>query len=84
MFRYLDVEVKVRVRDLLERKPAKVYTVAPSAHVDAAISQMMAHDVGGLPVVSPTTNSSDSSPSVTSCERFGCTPEPSTSFACTT
>jgi len=53
MFRYLDVEVKVRVRDLLERKPAKVYTVAPSAHVDAAISQMMAHDVGGLPVVSP-------------------------------
>jgi CBS domain-containing protein len=47
------VEVNVRVRDLLERKPAKVYTVDPSAHVDVAISQMMAHDVGGLPVVSP-------------------------------
>jgi CBS domain-containing protein len=46
------VEAKVRVRDLLERKPARVYTVEPSAHVDIAISQMMAHDVGGLPVVS--------------------------------
>jgi CBS domain-containing protein len=45
------VEAKVRVRDLLERKPARVYTVEPSAHVDVAISQMMAHDVGGLPVV---------------------------------
>jgi len=41
----------VRVRDLLERKPARVYTVEPNAHVDVAISQMMAHDVGGLPVV---------------------------------
>ena len=43
--------VKVRVRDLLERKPARLFTVEPSDHVDAAISQMMAHDVGGLPVV---------------------------------
>lgn len=41
----------MRVRDLLERKPARLYTVEPGAHVDAAISQMMAHDVGGLPVV---------------------------------
>jgi CBS domain-containing protein len=38
------VEAKVRVRDLLERKPARVYTVEPSAHVDIAISQMMGPD----------------------------------------
>lgn len=43
----------MKVRDLLERKPEKVYAVEPSAHVDVAISQMMAHDVGGLPVVHP-------------------------------
>ena len=38
------------VRDLLDRKPARLITIEPSAHVDAAISQMLAHDVGGLPV----------------------------------
>jgi len=41
----------VKVRDLLERKPSRLFIVEPSAHVDAAISQMMAHDVGGLPVL---------------------------------
>jgi len=40
----------VYVRDLLDRKPARLITIEPSAHVDAAISQMLAHDVGGLPV----------------------------------
>ena len=41
----------MRVRDLLERKPERLFTVGPNDHVDVAISQMMAHDVGGLPVV---------------------------------
>ena len=40
----------MRVRDLLDRKPAKLVTIEPSAHVDAAIGQMLANDVGGLPV----------------------------------
>ena len=40
----------MRVRDLLSRKPAKLVSIESSAHVDAAISQMLAHDVGGLPV----------------------------------
>jgi CBS domain-containing protein len=38
----------VRVRDLLDRKPARLFTIEPSAHVDAAIGQMLAKDVGGL------------------------------------
>jgi CBS domain-containing protein len=40
----------VRVRDLLDRKPARLVTIEPSAHVDTAIGQMLANDVGGLPV----------------------------------
>jgi len=40
----------VRVRDLLDRKAARLFTIEPSVHVDVAISQMLAHDVGGLPV----------------------------------
>jgi CBS domain-containing protein len=43
-------EVEVRVRDLLERKPAKLITVELGRNVDAAITLMMEHDVGGLPV----------------------------------
>src|SRR4051794_15641911 len=40
----------VRVRDLLEQKPSRLVTVEPTVRVDFAISQMTAHDVGGLPV----------------------------------
>jgi CBS domain-containing protein len=42
----------VRVRDLLARKPSKLVSVEPDAHIGTAIALLMAHNVGGLPVMS--------------------------------
>jgi CBS domain-containing protein len=42
----------VRVRDLLARKPSKLVTVEPDAHIGTAIALLMSHNVGGLPVMS--------------------------------
>jgi CBS domain-containing protein len=41
----------MRVRDLLRHKDSRVVTVTPGADVAAAVRLMMAHGVGGLPVV---------------------------------
>lgn len=41
----------MRVRDLLARKPSKLVTVQPDAHIGAAIALLFAHNVGGLPVM---------------------------------
>lgn len=46
----------MRVRDLLARKPSKLVTVEPNAHIGTAISLLMAHNVGGLPVMSANGN----------------------------
>lgn len=43
----------MRVRDLLARKPSKLVTVEPDAHIGAAIALLFAHNVGGLPVMKP-------------------------------
>lgn len=42
----------MRVRDLLARKPSKLVTVEPNAHIGTAIALLMAHNVGGLPAMS--------------------------------
>lgn len=41
----------MRVRDLLARKPSKLVSVEPDAHIGAAIALLFAHNVGGLPVM---------------------------------
>ena len=41
----------MRVRDLLARKPSKLITIEPDAHIGTAIALLMAHNVGGLPVM---------------------------------
>jgi CBS domain-containing protein len=39
------------VKELLRRKPSKVYTVRPDASVAAAARLLLEHRIGGLPVV---------------------------------
>ncbi len=46
----------MRVRDLLARKPSKLITIEPDAHIGTAIALLMAHNVGGLPVMDPRGN----------------------------
>jgi CBS domain-containing protein len=41
----------MHVRDLLDQKPATLITVRPSAELAAAVRLLIAHHIGGLPVV---------------------------------
>lgn len=41
----------MRVRDLLAQKPNKLITIEPDAHLGSAVGLLMAHSVGGLPVM---------------------------------
>jgi CBS domain-containing protein len=43
----------VRVRDLLGRKPATLITIEVKADLETAVRLLIAHNIGGLPVIGP-------------------------------
>jgi CBS domain-containing protein len=43
----------VRVRDLLGRKPATLITIEANADLETAVRLLIAHNIGGLPVIAP-------------------------------
>lgn len=43
----------MRVRDLLGRKPATLITIEANANLETAVRLLIAHNIGGLPVIGP-------------------------------